>query len=220
MRVRGKAMKIIQITGAVSARLGGKGPTWLMPPEWSAENDFLDKVCLYRGKLSKATKQVFWCVHESELFNEEMKQPSPRPFSRVTQGTNAPLGQKETQTPAPSEGRLFWRLLQALPDKIRLLNLEAFGLQGVHMQCQEMPNLNARRGLVAQAFKRWRWCSVSINISSGLDLYTLYFFFLFWYTILFFCSFCQPFWYTCEKNHLFSRLFGVIISSRKPTTKN
>lgn len=67
-------MKITQIPGAVLAR---KGQTWLMLCEWFAQKDFFDKLCLSGGKLPEGTMQVFWCVHESELFNEEMEQPSP-----------------------------------------------------------------------------------------------------------------------------------------------
>lgn len=71
-----------------------KGQTWLMLHEWFAEKDFFDKLCLYRGKLSKATMQVFWCVHESELFNEEMEHLSPRPCRGLPRGWSAPLQEK------------------------------------------------------------------------------------------------------------------------------
>lgn len=99
-----------------------KGQTWLMLHEWFAEKDFFDKLCLYRGKLSKATMPVFWCVHESELFNEEMEHPSPRPCRGLPRGWSAPL-QEKIQPLAPSRENLFLRSLQAIPGNVRLLNL-------------------------------------------------------------------------------------------------
>lgn len=107
-----------------------KGQPWLMLPEWFAENDFFNKLCHNGGKLSKATMRVFWCAHESELFNEEMELLSLRPCSGFPRGHSTSLQERNSRA-APSKESLFLRSPCATPDNAGMLNFRLSG--GVDM---------------------------------------------------------------------------------------